>query len=178
MVIGINKAIRAVGTITNKFAVGKATLYIPTSEADLKNPNIKTSTHFTIKVKKPIKIKGNENKNNFLVINIGTSLVLRKGKTFFEKLNKLKDKYSDRIAYIFGNGLVAAPIFKKPESLEPDMLFPSKVSERAMQKGLLVVHTGRESIKLAPPLTIPDDALAEGIDTLDQTIEEIISESN
>ena len=60
---------------------------------------------------------------------------------------------------------------------EPDMLFASKVCERAMQKGLLVVHTGRESIKLAPPLTIPDDALEEGIDTLDHAIGEIISES-
>ena len=27
-----------------------------------------------------------------------------------------------------------------------------------MQKGLLVVHTGRESIKIGPPLTITENA--------------------
>ncbi len=41
-----------------------------------------------------------------------------------------------------------------------------------MQKGLLVVHTGRESIKIGPPLTIPDDALLEGINVLAEAIDE------
>jgi 4-aminobutyrate aminotransferase-like enzyme len=45
-----------------------------------------------------------------------------------------------------------------------------------MQKGLLVVHTGRESIKLGPPLTIPDEALLEGLDVLEESIEEINKE--
>jgi 4-aminobutyrate aminotransferase-like enzyme len=39
-----------------------------------------------------------------------------------------------------------------------------------MRKGLLVVHTGRESVKVVPPLTIPDDALLEGLDVLDEAI--------
>ena len=39
-----------------------------------------------------------------------------------------------------------------------------------MQKGLLVVHTGRESIKLGPPLTITNDALIEGINVLSDVI--------
>ena len=42
-----------------------------------------------------------------------------------------------------------------------------------MQKGLLVVHTGRESIKLAPPLTITDEALQEGLEVLDESIGEV-----
>ena len=46
-----------------------------------------------------------------------------------------------------------------------------------MQKGLLVVHTGRESIKIGPPLTITDDALLEGINVLKESIIEIIKES-
>jgi 4-aminobutyrate aminotransferase-like enzyme len=42
-----------------------------------------------------------------------------------------------------------------------------------MQKGLLVVHTGRESIKIGPPLTISDEALLEGIDVLVEAIAEV-----
>ena len=41
-----------------------------------------------------------------------------------------------------------------------------------MQKGLLVVHTGRESVKIGPPLTISDEALLEGMDVLDEAIKE------
>jgi len=44
-----------------------------------------------------------------------------------------------------------------------------------MRKGLLLVHTGRESIKIGPPLCIPDDALAEGIDVLGESLEEAIA---
>jgi 4-aminobutyrate aminotransferase-like enzyme len=42
-----------------------------------------------------------------------------------------------------------------------------------MQKGLLVVHTGRESIKLGPPLTINDEALSEGLDVLVESFYEV-----
>lgn len=45
-----------------------------------------------------------------------------------------------------------------------------------MQKGVLVVHTGRESIKLGPPLTIVDEALLEGISVICESIEELINE--
>jgi 4-aminobutyrate aminotransferase-like enzyme len=37
---------------------------------------------------------------------------------------------------------------------------------------MLVVHTGRESIKIAPPLTIKDDALIEGLSVLEEAIRE------
>ena len=48
------------------------------------------------------------------------------------------------------------------------------IVEKAFQKGLLVVHTGRESIKLAPPLSISKDALFEGVSVLDECIKESI----
>jgi 4-aminobutyrate aminotransferase-like enzyme len=99
----------------------------------------------------------------------------RKGKIFFDKLNELKNKYPDRISWVLGNGLISALIFKLPGKQEPDTVFPSLVSEKAMQKGLLVVHTGRESIKLAPPLTISDEALIEGVNVLDESISEVLN---
>ncbi len=98
----------------------------------------------------------------------------RKGEVLFNKLNILKEKYSNRISYVLGNGLIAAILFKLPGKTQPDTTFPSLVAEKAMQKGLLVVHTGRESIKLGPPLTIPDDAIIEAIDVLEQSIQESI----
>ena len=97
----------------------------------------------------------------------------RKGEILHGQLNILKEKYSNRISYVFGKGLLASIIFKHPKTGEPDGLFPSRVCEKAMQKGLLLVHTGRESIKIGPPLTIPDEALVEGIDVLRESIKEL-----
>ncbi|HEY4475044.1 MAG TPA: aminotransferase class III-fold pyridoxal phosphate-dependent enzyme [Candidatus Paceibacterota bacterium] len=97
----------------------------------------------------------------------------RKGKILLNRLNVLKKKYKDRIAYVNGKGLIAAVLFKDPQTGKPDGEFASRVCERAMQKGLLLVHTGRESIKIAPPLTILDAALREGIHVFSESIAEI-----
>ncbi len=100
----------------------------------------------------------------------------RKGKILHKYLSNLKSRYPDRISYIFGEGLLAGIIFNDPESGKPDSLFPTKVCERAMQKGLLLVHTGRESIKIGPPLVISDAALLEGLGVLEESIQEIAAE--
>ncbi len=97
----------------------------------------------------------------------------RKGGMLHNCLSELKKKYSDRISWIFGKGLLAAVLFKDPETGKPDGFFPSRVCEKAMQKGLLLVHTGRESIKIGPPLTISDEALEEVLDVIKESIEEL-----
>ena len=94
----------------------------------------------------------------------------RKSDILFTRLNRIKETYPERISWVLGKGLIAAILFKKPGNDEPDCEFASMVCEKSMQKGALFVHTGRESIKLGPPLTIPDDALEEGLDVLEDSI--------
>lgn len=98
----------------------------------------------------------------------------RKGKLFREALESIQRRFPDRISWILGNGMIMAILFQNPGTGKADGPFASKVAERCMQKGMLVVHTGRESIKLGPPLTIPDDALLEGIAVLGDSISEVI----
>ena len=98
----------------------------------------------------------------------------RKGKIFKEGLKKIQTEFSACISMILGNGMILAMLFKNPKTGEPDSFLPSRVAELCMQKGLLVVHTGRESIKFGPPLTINDDALIEGIEVLREAIAELV----
>ena len=100
----------------------------------------------------------------------------RKGKLLHGCLNDLKVSYPERIAYILGQGLLAAMIIKNPKTGEPDTMFANQVCEKAMQKGLLLVHTGRESIKIGPPLTISNEALLEGMDVLAECFAEVTEE--
>jgi 4-aminobutyrate aminotransferase/(S)-3-amino-2-methylpropionate transaminase len=96
------------------------------------------------------------------------------GEKFHKELNKIKDKYIEHLNWVEGKGLLAALIFKNSDD-EPLSSLCDSISELCMQKGLLVVHTGRESIKLAPPLSINEEALFEGLNVLDECISEAIS---
>ena len=97
----------------------------------------------------------------------------RKGEILFNALHELQVLYPKRIERLLGKGLIAAVLFRHPETGNADPLFTSRVAELCMQKGLLVVHTGRESIKIGPPLTISDKALLEGISVLGEAIAEV-----
>lgn len=100
----------------------------------------------------------------------------RKGKLFRDALESIQKQFPDRISWILGNGMIMAVLFKEPATGKADGPFTSRVAERCMQKGVLVVHTGRESIKLGPPLTITDEALLEGIAVLGESIAEVAAE--
>lgn len=97
----------------------------------------------------------------------------RKGQVFKNALLSLQKRFPDRLSWILGNGMIFAILFRDPATGQPDGPFTSRVAERCMQKGVLVVHTGRESIKLGPPLTISDEALLEGIAVIGEAIAEI-----
>ena len=92
---------------------------------------------------------------------------------FFKVNTKIKNKYLQLIAHINGKGLLAAVLFKNPKTGGPESKFTSRVCELAMEKGLLLVHTSRESIKIAPPLTISDAALREGLAVFEESIDEV-----
>jgi 4-aminobutyrate aminotransferase-like enzyme len=98
----------------------------------------------------------------------------RKGVILHEELNKIKESSGQLISSIQGIGLIAAVIFNL--NYKKDMNnYVSRIAELCMQKGLLVVHTGRESIKIGPPLTITDAALLEGLRVLQESIFEVFN---
>ena len=99
----------------------------------------------------------------------------RRGAMFREALLGLQSRFPQRIAHILGQGMIQAVLFRDPKSGAADGPFTSRVAELCMQKGVLVVHTGRESIKLGPPLTISDEALLEGIAVLGEAIAEVMA---
>jgi 4-aminobutyrate aminotransferase-like enzyme len=100
----------------------------------------------------------------------------RKGELLFDALGRLQARFPDRVSRLLGRGLIAAVLFRHPQTGEADGPFTSRVAELCMQKGLLVVHTGRESIKIGPPLTISDAALLEGVDVLGEAVAEVAAQ--
>lgn len=97
------------------------------------------------------------------------------GIVFHRRLNEIKGRYPGYISYVLGTGLVAGVIFTDPAG-NPLSALCDLIAEKCMQKGLIVVHTGRESIKLGPPLSINRPALLEGLDVFEEAIRESIRE--
>ncbi|MDD1665479.1 MAG: aminotransferase class III-fold pyridoxal phosphate-dependent enzyme, partial [Methanomicrobiales archaeon] len=97
----------------------------------------------------------------------------RKVEILTRRLRELQAGTGGRIQYVLGKGLVAALIVVDPDTLKPDPEIASRICEKAMQKGLLLVHTGREAIKMGHPLTISDEALLEGLDVLEECFREV-----
>ena len=100
------------------------------------------------------------------------------GKIFHKTLNDISKKYKSNIdIQINGQGLVAGVIFKD-HSGKPLNSLCKKICWDCLLNGLIVVFTGRESIKLAPPLSIHLSALKEGLSVFEDSIQKNISNTN
>lgn len=98
----------------------------------------------------------------------------RKGEIMRKELESLQAVFDQYISWVLGKGLIYAILFKDPLTGNPDPSMASMVAERCMHKGLLVVHTGRESVKIGPPLSIPDDAILEGVSVIKEALLELV----
>ena len=96
------------------------------------------------------------------------------GRLLHLRLNRIKEQYPNHIGWSQGKGLLGA-LIAIPIGTERATSLCNKISELCYQRGLLVVNTGREAIKIGPPLIIPKDALIEGIDVLESAIHDVIN---
>ena len=94
------------------------------------------------------------------------------GKIFKKELEKIKDLFPEVIDSINCKGLIAAIIFKKYRGIEPKKL-ADKVTIDAYNLGLLLVNTGRESIKLGPPLIITKSSLLRAIKIIEICVKKL-----
>jgi 4-aminobutyrate aminotransferase/diaminobutyrate-pyruvate transaminase/4-aminobutyrate aminotransferase/(S)-3-amino-2-methylpropionate transaminase len=96
------------------------------------------------------------------------------GKTLENCLTELQKQYAEHIGCVSGKGLVSAVWLIKPGTKELDIELAHRVTEKALQKGLLMLQTGRGTLKIAPPLSIPEGAIIEGVSVIAESISECI----
>lgn len=100
----------------------------------------------------------------------------RKETIIRNKFMRMKALFPDRICAVHGMGMAFAAVVVKPKTRELDVELVDRIIERAYEKGLMSIRTMTGTIKIGPPLTIPDDALEEGMDILIEAMKEIIGE--
>jgi 4-aminobutyrate aminotransferase-like enzyme len=90
-------------------------------------------------------------------------------------LEKIQRRHPDRVGHVTARGLVAGLQTVKPGGKEPDHDLAHQIVERCYRKGLLLfspVGAWGQTVKIAPPLTIPRAALEEGLGALEEAVDE------
>lgn len=91
---------------------------------------------------------------------------------FKKQLKKIQYSFPNLIKMINCKGLIAAIIFKDLKIIKGKKI-ADIVTIECYKNGLLVVNTGRESIKLGPPLTISSELLLKSTEIIFDQIEKI-----
>jgi len=100
----------------------------------------------------------------------------RMGEILIPQLKRILEKQSSILDVVHGKGLVAGIRTVNPATGEPDGEMALKLNTACFQKGLLMfapVGPQGECIKIAPPLTISEEALCEGIEVLEESVDEV-----
>jgi 4-aminobutyrate aminotransferase-like enzyme len=100
----------------------------------------------------------------------------RLGGILIPALRRLQWKYPKALGCVQGKGLVAGIQVVKPGTKTPDPDTALRINITCFQKGLLMfapVGGGGECVKIAPPLTISEEALQESIQVLEDALGEV-----
>lgn len=94
------------------------------------------------------------------------------------ELQRIQQKHPKVLGCLQGKGLVAGIQVVKPGTRTPDPDVALRINIACFQKGLLMfapVGPSGECIKIAPPLTISEDALRESIQVLEEAVDEVLA---
>ena len=113
-----------------------------------------------------------ESKNIFETLDL-VNEAARKELVMRKIIESWKEKFPKRIGRVLGKGMLFGVFIKHQNSNELDSDLTNIICERAMEKGVFSICTGRGTLKMGPPLTIPDDALREGLSVYEECFEEL-----
>ena len=89
-----------------------------------------------------------------------------------QALKALRERFPEYVGAVNGHGLAWGVYIIDPTTGELNVDLAQQVTSRCMERGLLMLQTGRGTLKLAPPLCITEDALLEGIDIIATALEQ------
>jgi len=100
------------------------------------------------------------------------------GEIMLPELARIRRKYPDRLGVMHGMGLVAGLLCVKPGTkiLDPDTAL--RINLACFHRGLLMfapVGVSGECLKIAPPLTIPEDCLRESLQVFEEAVDAVLA---
>ncbi len=87
------------------------------------------------------------------------------------RLEELQARFPDVIEDFRGRGLMHAVFIKDPKSGEASSSRARDLTWEMVRRGVLAFYTNRPTLKIVPPLVIPEEALCDGLDGLEEALE-------
>ncbi|MEN6521523.1 MAG: aminotransferase class III-fold pyridoxal phosphate-dependent enzyme [Armatimonadota bacterium] len=140
---------------------------------DLYEPGSMTSTHSA----SPLPVAAALANVKIIISENLADRAAKMGNILIPELDRIQKKYPDRLGCMHAMGLVAGIQVVKPGTKEPDPETALKINVACLQKGLLMfspVGIAGECLKIAPPLTITEDALRESVQAFEEAVDEVI----
>jgi 4-aminobutyrate aminotransferase-like enzyme len=100
----------------------------------------------------------------------------RKGRIVEGMLRDWAARHDTFLLEVFGSGLMWAVLVRDRANGDLQIGLVDQLVEECFRQGVLSIRTASGSIKLGPPLTIPDEALTEGINVIIETFERLCQE--
>jgi 4-aminobutyrate aminotransferase-like enzyme len=101
----------------------------------------------------------------------------RLGKWFLPEIERIQKKYPDVLGCFQGKGLVAGIQMVKRGTRSPNPELAVKINIACFQKWLLMfapVGIAGECLKIAPPLSIDEEALRESVGVFEEAVDQIL----
>ncbi len=98
----------------------------------------------------------------------------RLGEWFIPELERIRQRHPRVLGCVQGRGLVAGIQAVQPDTRTPNPELALRINLACLHRGLLMfapVGVGGECVKIAPPLSIPEDALREGLAVLETAVD-------
>jgi len=92
-------------------------------------------------------------------------------------LERVQQKHPKVLGCLQIKGLVAGLQVVRPGTTEPDAALAAKINEACFHRGLLMfapVGVAGECLKVAPPLTIPEEMLAESLQVFEEACDAVL----
>jgi 4-aminobutyrate aminotransferase-like enzyme len=108
-----------------------------------------------------------------------TGNAARLGPVLLKGLQAIQKKHPTLIGHVSATGLVGGMQTLKANTKEPDHDLAHRIIELCVQRGLLLfapVGAWGQTVKISPPLTIPLEALEEGLVVLAQATDDAVAE--
>ena len=94
---------------------------------------------------------------------------------FTSRLNEFKEAFPNLVDSVRGRGLILGMQLNSVGSKSSSDI-AGLVVARAREKGLLIITAGEGTIRLIPPLNIPEEAVSQGLDILEEAMRDVSKE--
>lgn len=115
-----------------------------------------------------------------IVVNEGLAdKAAKSGEVLMEGLKKIASKFAKHVCALNGKGLVAGLQIGDPATGELNGELAWDIVANCIKRGLLLfspVGPGGTTVKIAPPLITPEDAIEEGLQALDEAFAEAVAQ--